>query len=184
MKQDSPFDPTTKSKAPPSNLKFRIVDRNDRDAITALMAIRNPQVDLTHISEKMDKELDLVETDPTYRLYVAELDGKVVGFCRYYHSSRLPDSKKVYPASEGWYGMGIMVDPTIRRQGIARFITLNRLKVLKESGVTEFYSIVDANNFTSLKMHRKFGFEEVGRAEGFLHIKLESSDGFLFKKLI
>jgi hypothetical protein len=60
MKQDEPFDSTTKSKAPPSNLKFRIVDRNDRDAITTLMAIRNPLDDLSQISEKTVKVIDLV----------------------------------------------------------------------------------------------------------------------------
>lgn len=184
MKKDEPFSPDIKSSAAPENLIFRLVQRGDRDVVTQLMAARNPEKDLSEVYKTTDRELHSVETDPNYRLYVAELDGKVVGFCRFYHSSGLPASKKVYPAPEGWYGMGILVDPEMRRQGIARFLFANRIRVLKEQGVQELYSIVDAKNLTSLRMHREFGFLEVARGAGFLQVKLESGDGYLFKAVV
>lgn len=184
MKKDEPFNPSIKSSTTPDNLVFRLVTRDDREAISALMADRNPNLELSEIDSKTDREIVLVETSLTYRLYVAELNKKVVGFCRYYHTSALPDSKKVYPAPEGWYGMGIIVDPKLRRHGIARFLSSNRLNILKDQGASELYSIVDAKNLTSLRMHLEFGFEEVASAEGFLHVKLESGHGHLFRVLV
>lgn len=181
MKKDELFNPDIKSSAPPEDLIFRLVRRGDREVVTQLMKGRNPEKDITELYKTTDRELNSVETDPKCKLYVAELNGKVVGFCRYYHSSGLPNAKKIYPAPEGWYGMGILVAPEMRRCGIARFLFANRLRVLKEQGGRELYSIVDAKNLTSMRMHREFGFEEVARGVGFLHVKLESGDGFLFK---
>lgn len=184
MKRDEAFSPEVKSSEAPAGLIFRLVQRGDREVITRLMAERNPNQDISVAYKTTDRELDTVEKDPNYRLYVAELDGEVAGFCRYYHSSGLPVAKKVYPAPEGWYGMGILVAPAFRRSGIARFLSENRLRTLKEQGASELYSIVDGKNLTSMRMHREFGFEEVERGPGFLQVKLESGEGVLFRILV
>ncbi len=102
----------------------------------------------------------------------------------FFHSSGMPVQKKIYQSPEGWYGMGIMVSPKFRRQNIARFISLSRIDVLKKMGVKELYSIVDSNNLTSMKMHQEFGFVEVARADGFLHLKFDQGTGVLFKLTI
>lgn len=181
MKRDEPFDPTTRSTNPPENLKFRLAVISDRETISKLMAERNPDRAISEVLKTTDRELQIVATDEKYRLYVADLDGVVLGFCRFYHSSGLPQSKKTYPAPEGWYGMGILVDSHMRRRGIAKFLSLNRLKILKEIGVKEIYSVVDAQNLTSIRMHLKFGFEQIATAPGFLHIGFEGSSGILFR---
>jgi hypothetical protein len=54
----------------------------------------------------------------------------------------------------------------------------------KEKGVQELYSIVDAKNLTSIRMHESFGFRKIKEAEGFLHVKLESGRGYLYRKTI
>jgi ribosomal protein S18 acetylase RimI-like enzyme len=184
MKRDEPYAPSIKSSNPPLGLLFRLATAKDRDAIAALMAERNPDRDLSEVTKGTDKELLRVASEPNYRLYVADLDGEVLGFCRFYHSSGLPREKKIYPSPEGWYAMGIMVHPKYRRQGIARFLSLNRIKALKEMGVKEIYSVVDAKNMTSMRMHREFRFNEISTAPGFLHIRFEAGSGSLFQMLI
>lgn len=181
MKNDEPFFPSLKSSSAPNGLTFRSASRNDCSAITRLMAERNPSTDLAQISSNTNRELDRVESDPNYNLFVAELNHEVVGLCRFYHSSGLPSQKKIFPSPEGWYGMGIMVDSKFRRQNIARFISLSRLDVLKKMDVKEFFSIVDSSNLTSMRMHQEFGYQEVARGEGFLHLKFNESVGVLFK---
>lgn len=184
MRNDEPYKPDIKSGIASQDLKYRPACKDDSQAISELMADRNPQIPITKVHETTDRELQTLEIDPDYRLYVAELDGQVVGFCRYYHSRGLPHSKKIYPAPEGWYGMGILVNSKWRRNGIARFLSLNRQKNLKADGVSEIYSIVDESNLTSVRMHHEFGYQEIDRAPGFLHVKLESGKGILFRLLI
>lgn len=153
----------------------------DREAVTRLMAERNPSVDVLELMKKTDREITLNSIDPTYRLFVVDLDGSVVGLCRYFHSEGLPEEKLAFPAPHGWYGMGILVDKDHRRQGIARFLFQNRLKSLREQGARTVYSLADAANLASVRMHQEFGYEETERAPGFLHIKFESGSGILYR---
>ncbi|MEK7355471.1 MAG: GNAT family N-acetyltransferase, partial [Bdellovibrionota bacterium] len=99
-------------------------------------------------------------------------------------SAGLPEAKKRFPAPEGWYAMGILIDARFRRSGIARFLSDSRIETLKELGAKEYYSIVDRKNQTSIHMHRRFGFEEIEKGPGFLHIEFESGSGILFRKTI
>ncbi len=184
MKRDEPFNPLSKSADTPLGLKFRLAERKDCSAVSKLMSERNPTIEASQILSNINRELDRVETDSNYKLYVAELKNEVIGFCRFYHSSGMPAQKKIYPSPEGWYGMGIMVDSKFRRQNIAHFISLSRIEVLKKMDVREFYSIVDSNNLTSMRMHQEFGYIEISRAEGFLHLKFNEATGVLFKLII
>lgn len=184
MKKDEPFNPSSKSIDIPNGISFRLANRDDCNAITNLMAERNPAHAVSQLLSNTKRELDRLETDSNYKLYVAELHNEIVGFCRFFHSSGMPVQKKIYQSPEGWYGMGIMVRPKFRRQNIARFISLSRIDVLKKMGVKELYSIVDSNNLTSMKMHQEFGFVEVARADGFLHLKFDQGTGVLFKLTI
>lgn len=184
MKKDEPYNQSLKSKEIPKGISFRLANRGDCNAITNLMAERNPNHDLSQLLSNTERELNRLETDSNYKLYVTELQNEVIGFCRFFHSSGLPAQKKIYQSPEGWYGMGIMVSTKFRRQNIARFISLNRIEVLKQMNVKEIYSIVDSNNLTSMKMHQEFGYIEIARADGFLHLKFNEGNGVLFKLTI
>jgi len=184
MKRDEPYEPSTKSKSPPTGLSFRLVERRDRQAVAVLMAERNPHRAFADVLSGTDRELALVESDSNYRVYVTELNNEVVGFCRFYHSSGLPKEKCIHPAPSGWYAMGIMVNPKFRRQGIAEFLSAKRIAVLREMRVKEVYSLVDEKNLTSQRMHQKFGFQEVAQGAGFLHITFEAGTGRLFRLTI
>lgn len=181
MKRDEPFNPFIKSIAAPAALKFRLATRNDCEYITNLLAERNPNIEVSKLQSNTKRELERLDTDLNYKLCVAELKSVVVGFCRFYHSSGMPEPKKVYPSPVGWYAMGIMVDSRFRRKNIARFLSINRIEFLKKNGVKELYSIVDSNNLTSMRMHQDFRFEEILRADGFLHLKFDKGKGVLFK---
>ena len=180
MKIDEPFNPEAKGLHLPESIICRPAKLHDRDSIALLMAHRNPGTPFDETLKQIEKELTISQTDSSYRLLVAEVDGLVVGFCRFYDSKGLPTQKKIYPAPEGWYAMGTLVDPTMRRRGIARFLFDKRLIALREIGVFEVYSMVDGTNQTSLQMHREFGYEQIASAPGFLHIRFDCGEGHLF----
>lgn len=181
MKQNEPFNPSVSSSTAPKGLIFRLATSLDRTSIAKLMSERNPTTDPNEIMAGTDKEISLNSFESSYRIFVAELNGCVVGLCRYYHSDGLPTDKIIYPSPAGWYAMGILVDSEFRRQGIARFLFHNRMKYMHAHGITSMYSLVDCENLTSKRMHESFGFEELERAPGFLHIRFESGQGILYR---
>lgn len=181
MKRNEPYNPHLKSTQPPSGLLFRKPNLGDVNALTRLMSERNPQDDIELLYNRTKREIRLCDSDPLYQLFVAELDEKVIGFTRYIHSEGLPKERIKFSAPSGWYGMGILVESSLRRKGIARFLFQQRLVELRKHGASSLYSVVDEMNLTSIRMHHEFGFYEVSRAAGFLQIKLESGSGILFK---
>jgi ribosomal protein S18 acetylase RimI-like enzyme len=181
MQRNEPFDVSAKSSEASKDLKFRLATERDRESVTRLMAERNPDEGVAAIMKKTDREIALNSTDPNYRLFVADLNERVVGLCRYYHSDGLPKEKLIFPAPPGWYCMGILVDKDFRRKGIARFLFERRLLSLRDRGAGLVYSFVAEDNLASVKMHQKFGFEELERAPGFLHIKFDCGSGVLYR---
>lgn len=185
MKRDEPFNPNQQKKPTPEGLRYRLANEHDRSTLIKLSAERNPSTPIETIEKQVDRELKTLSEDSRYRLYVAALDGEgVIGFCRFYHSGGLPIERKKFPAPEGWYAMGIFVEPKYRGRGVARFLSERRIQSLKKLGALEYFTIVDNKNQTSLKMHKSFDFEAIEQAPGFLHIKFESDTGTLFRKRI
>ena len=127
MKRDEPFNPSTNSTHTPLELIFRLATRKDCSAISRLMCDRNPALEASQLLTNTIRELDRLETDYSYKIYVADLNDEVIGFCRFYHTSGMSAQKKIYPSPEGWYGMGSMVSSKFRRQNIARFISSSRI---------------------------------------------------------
>lgn len=181
MKIDEPFNPNIKSLSIPDNILFQLANESHFDSICSLMSERNPDEELESIKKKTEREITLNKNDPQYRLFVATINNEVVGLCRFYNSSGLPQSKIKFESPAGWYAMGTLVSNKHRRKSIAKFLSQERVKILKGLNVHELYSIVDANNETSLKMHQEFGFKEVGRAKGYLHLDFQDSIAVLFK---
>lgn len=181
MKIDEPYNPEVKSKQTPANIEFKLAADIHLDGIVAIMCERNPN-DLVEMTKaKTVKEIKLNDDDPTYWLYVAIINTEVVGLCRFYHSEGLPVNKKKFSAPEGWYGMGILVSSKWRRNNVAKYLTLERVKLLKNLKVNCLYSIVDSNNKTSIKMHEEFGFIKIDQAHGFLHLDFKDQIAFLLE---
>ena len=102
MKADEPLNPALKSGPPPAGLKFRLAEQKDFEALSALMAERNPSTPKDAVERSMQRELDTLKTDSNYKLFVAELEyaqsaeSEIVGFCRFYDSAGLPSERKKY----------------------------------------------------------------------------------------
>lgn len=77
--------------------------------------------------------------------------------------------------------MGILVSSKWRRNNIATFLSLERVKLMKIWNANYLYSIVDSNNRTSINMHEKFGFKKIDQAHGFLHLDFKDQIAFLFE---
>jgi ribosomal protein S18 acetylase RimI-like enzyme len=181
MKINEPFNPDIKSVPVPKDVTFQVADETHIQGICHIVAERNPLDSIESIKKKTEREISLNLNDLEYRLFVATIGEEVIGLCRFYHSRGLPKEKIKFASPEGWYAMGILVSQEHRRKNIARFLFQERLKVLKKFNAQSLYSIVDANNETSIKMHQEFGFEEISRAEGFLHLSFQNDGAILFK---
>lgn len=181
MKSNEPFNPIIKSSPTPENIFFKLADEMDIDSICKLMSERNPFESKEDIKKKTQREITLNFNDPNYKLSVAVLENTIVGLCRFYHSKGLPSSKLRFDSPEGWYAMGTLVAKLHRRKGIARFLFQERIKALEKLNVSHLYSIVDIDNLTSIRMHSEFGFLEIQRAKGFLHLEFPGREAILFK---
>jgi Ala-tRNA(Pro) deacylase len=105
-------------------------------------------------------------------LFVAERDGRVVGYSRVGWFSPPPDAPpEMVP--EGWLLAGIVVDPAYRRQGIGRALTEARLDWLDARGGPAHYW-TDVDNVASIALHSAYGFEPIGR--DFVFVKPHRDD--------
>ncbi len=62
----------------------------------------------------------------------------------------------------GWYLRGIVVHPSVRRQGIARELTVTRLKWLSQR-TSVVFCFLDAEEKASVPLYLSLGFTEVSR---------------------
>lgn len=180
MKIDEPFNSEIKSDLLPNNIKIELAKNEHINAIVSLMHERNPNDSIDGITSKTINEIKLNNEDPSYWLYLATIGNEIIGLCRFYHSCGLPSHKKIFPSPEGWYGMGILVASKWRRRNVARFLSNERVKLLKELKAETFYSIVDSENLTSRKMHEEFGFKKIEEAQGFLHLDFKEKKACLY----
>lgn len=122
-----------------------------------------------------------------WQLFVAELDGKVVGFGSYLGRTKMELAN-------------LMVHPDYRRQGIGQALLEKRLEYLREQGYPFVTTTILASNQASLGNVRKQGFEvfdqftiwekslsqqvKTGGLKNDLHsLTLQSSDKAIFKEL-
>jgi ribosomal protein S18 acetylase RimI-like enzyme len=88
--------------------------------------------------------------------FVALVDGQLVGYSTVawlapaigHPTSAAPD---------GWYLLGLVVDPRFRRRGVGRRLTAERLRWLKGRTDRVWY-FVNAANRASIDLHTGFGF--------------------------
>ena len=86
---------------------------------------------------------------------VAEIDGKVAGYCG------------MYIAFEEGNISNVAVAPEYRRQKIAANMLKNILKLAKEKGVTAVVLEVRETNTGAIRLYEQIGFEEVGIRKDF-----------------
>lgn len=181
-KIDEPFNPDIKSPEYSRELQFKKADSSHVDDIFEFMSIRNPLADKDKLYTNTMREVTELNDGIKYGVFVAILNSKVVGFCRYYTTDNVPKEKIKFAYPEGMFCMGIMIRPNFRRQGIAKFINEKRFEKFRTMNIDEVYSAVDEDNLTSISMHNSFGFQEISRIPGVLNIDFDGKKGILFRK--
>lgn len=92
-------------------------------------------------------------------LLVANVDGHIAAFAQ----AHFLDEHPVDHGPAGCYLTGVTVVPSYRRSGLGRELTVARLDWINDRADEAWY-FANANNRSSIQLHREFGFVEVGRA--------------------
>jgi L-amino acid N-acyltransferase YncA len=95
------------------------------------------------------------EKAANHPVLVAEVDDKVAGFISYGPFRSWPGYRYTVEHS-------VHVHKDFRRQGIASHLLEKMIEAARENGVHAIIGGVDAANDASIKLHKQFGFEEVG----------------------
>jgi GNAT superfamily N-acetyltransferase len=108
---------------------------------------------------------------------VADVERRLVGFGRVRWIE--PDDRyRAVP--RGWFLVGTVVDPAVRRGGVGRALLAARLRLVAEEGPAEVFYMANARNLASIELHRAFGFVEITRDFVFPGAEFRDSVGILF----
>ncbi len=90
-----------------------------------------------------------------FPVFVAESEGKVVGFSSY-------GPFRPWPAYKYTVENSVYVAEGQRGKGIGALLMAPLIKSAREKDMHAIIAVIDADNDASLQLHRRFGFEEVG----------------------
>lgn len=182
MSVNEEFNDKIESEDISNDLHFRIAQTKDIEAIFEMMSLRNPDLDREMLKSRTVREIKELNDGKDYGVFVCEYEDKVVAFCRFYHSESVPKEKVKFESSVGYYGMGIIVHPSMRRKGIARFISMHRFQWLQNLGAQGIYSCVAMDNLTSQRMHESLGFKKIKKSlEHSLLSSMPARDFYILK---
>ncbi len=121
--------------------------------------LRNLLWDETPESEHRAEMLDILDHYETQQVFVAESDGRLVGFLE---ASIRPFVEDCYTDRvgylEGWY-----VEPSFRRKGVGAELVRSAERWARISGCAEMASDAELGNKISAAAHTKLGYEETSR---------------------
>lgn len=168
-----PESPGTEGLPPVGPESIRRARHADAAGIAALVAARHG----TPFERALDgarREFAGIATGNPWVLFVADVDGGVVGFGR----ARQTAAQDNLPA--GWYLMGLIVHTAYRRRGIGLALTRRRLAWIQERS-NEAYYFVNKKNRASIDLHSQLGFEEI--TDDFQHdnAHLARGEGYLYR---
>ena len=98
-------------------------------------------------------------TDDRRQMFVAKANGQVVAYGRV---TELAADEAGPGTPAGYYLSGVLVEPALRRRGIALALTRTRLRWVFARTDEVFY-VAGADNVASLHLHAALGFQEVKR---------------------
>lgn len=114
---------------------------------------------------------------PRRRLFVATVEGCFAGFGRMAYFTPPADAPSNV-APEGFYVVGLLVDPAWRRTGVGLALTRARIAwAFQRAGEVWFFA--NARNRASLDLHAQLGFVEVTRDFTFPGVSFDGGVGVL-----
>ncbi len=151
----------------------------DVESIARISLAREGKGDPVDVRRRIRNEVAAtLEGQAAWVVYVAEVDGQVVGYGR----ARLLDPEPEGDAPigpPGWYLVGVVVDPAFRRRGIAHALTRARIAWVHERADTLYYFVHGVNR-ASIDLHTALGFELVGPI-AYRRAELDAEDGRLYR---
>lgn len=153
-----------------ADLVVREATQDDLDAVAALATMRNGG-DLAARRARLARELRRTRRQ---RLFVAMSGARVIGYAwaKYVRAAT--------GAPEGWYLLGIVVDPAWRRRGVGTALTRARLDFIKERA-SEVYYAANVQNAASVDLHTPFGFTEASRDFALPRVSFRGGQGVLYR---
>ena len=136
---------------------IRIANFADARAIAAIYAHYVHKTAITFVAEA-PTTADFVSriSDPRYPFLVAVVNDRVVGFAY----ASMFRTKAAYR----WdVELSIYLTPGIEGQGIGSELMEKLLAAVEKQGYLNAYSCITMPNDRSVNLHKKFGFEELGR---------------------
>lgn len=145
------------------------------EGVAKLIAERN-EIKLSGLIANLERAFKRAANGKiNFHMFVA-MDGySVVGYgkCQWLSASTIEGA---YGMDDGWYLMGIIVDPRYRRQGIGRRLCEARIRWIKQHADNAF-CYVNALNEVSIRLHKYLGFREISRKFGFPGLAFKGGQG-------
>ena len=141
---------------------IRIAEKRDAEAVHDIYGyyVENTTITFSTVNLSVSDYAQKIETaESMYPFFVAESDGKVIGFT--YGSQLRP-----HDAYQWNVETTICLAPdTPRRCGIGSALYRKILVMLKEQGFKSVYGVIVESNEPSLALHRSLGFYEAAHFE-------------------
>jgi aminoglycoside 6'-N-acetyltransferase I len=136
-------------------LKIRRVTKKDKSQWVALRAQLWPRAELDQLRDEVDKMLE----DIDWGIFIAEHEGKIVGFIECSIRDKAPacETNRI-GYIEGWF-----VAPQFRNQGVGASLVEYGEKWAKEMGCREIASDTTSEFPLSPNAHKALGYQEVKR---------------------
>lgn len=119
---------------------------------------------------------------PRRSLFVATVEGCFAGFGRTTHFIPPPGAPSNV-APEGYYVVGLLVDPGRRRRGVGLALTRARMAWAFQRA-EEVWFFANARNRASLHLHARLGFVEVTRDFAFPGVSFDGGVGVLCRACV
>jgi phosphinothricin acetyltransferase len=94
-------------------------------------------------------------TENGFPVFVAEAENKIAGFCTYGHF-------RAWPAYKFTVESSVHIHADFRGKGIAKQLMQTLIAFAKAQGLHAMIAGIDADNKTSIALHKKLGFEITG----------------------
>lgn len=105
-------------------------------------------------SLQMRRDWYLERVNNNFPVFVAEVDGRVGGFCSFGHF-------RLWPCYRYTVELSVYVDVSYRGMGISKLLLRSLIDRAREMNVHAMLAGISADNFISYRLHQSFGFTEV-----------------------
>lgn len=151
----------------------RTATLEDTEAL-ARMSVREYGGSVARYDVNLTHELLEAEEDPEQLILTASLHGQIVGYARARCHRPPPEWRQRRDvAPDGWYLTGVLVDPLVRRMGVGALLTQARLEHIFTLADEVLY-FTHQENVASIELHRRLGFQELGRGLRFAGAQLNN----------